>query len=151
MNQIPTLTQIRSALHELAAKKNRPDYELCTAKEVKWALEHGIEHPLIKELPFFELEPKKVDKPVDSTVPEVKTHRVSKTRLAKQKKKLDPKKKQELIEWIKNYKGSLAEVGRLAQCSTSLFSHIKTGKRGFSFEVYTKIMKAREQLEGAAA
>ena len=36
----PTLTQIRAALQNLAAKKGRPDYELCTAKQVKYAMDN---------------------------------------------------------------------------------------------------------------
>ena len=51
----PTLTQIRTALQNLAVKKGRPDYELCTVKEVKRALESGTEHHLIAELPIFEI------------------------------------------------------------------------------------------------
>ena len=46
----PTLTQVRTALQNLTAKKGRPDYELCTAKAVKRALENGTEHHLIEEL-----------------------------------------------------------------------------------------------------
>jgi len=42
----PTLTEVRTALQNLAAKKGRPDYELCTAKAVKRALENGTEHHL---------------------------------------------------------------------------------------------------------
>ncbi|OBY76248.1 hypothetical protein NG55_04430 [Acinetobacter gyllenbergii] len=145
---VPNLTQVRQALKLLAERKGRPDYELCTAKEVKCALEHGLEHPLIKELPFFELEPREEDKPLK---PVVKTHRVSKTRAARQKIEIDPEVKKELIDWLVSYKGSLAELGMLSKCSASLFSHIKTGKRGFSFDVYTRIMKARKELEGSAA
>ena len=43
----PTLTQIRTALCILAQRKGRPDYEICTAKAVKRALENGTEHHLI--------------------------------------------------------------------------------------------------------
>ena len=43
----PTLTQIRTALCILAQRKGRPDYELCIAKQVKYALENGLEHHLI--------------------------------------------------------------------------------------------------------
>ncbi|WP_336165247.1 hypothetical protein [Acinetobacter ursingii] len=64
----PTLTQIRAALQNLAAKKGRPDYELCTAKEVKYAMDNGIEHHLIAELPFFEIT-KEIDKPLRDVVP----------------------------------------------------------------------------------
>lgn len=46
----PTLTQIRAALQNLAAKKGRPDYELCTAKQVKYAMDNGIEHHLFAEV-----------------------------------------------------------------------------------------------------
>lgn len=49
----PTTNQIKEALRILAQRKGRPDYELCTAKEVKYALENGTEHHLIAELPFF--------------------------------------------------------------------------------------------------
>ena len=49
----PTLTQVRTALQNLAAKKGRPDYELCTAKQVKYAMDNGLEHHLIAELTFF--------------------------------------------------------------------------------------------------
>lgn len=145
MNQIPTITQVKQALHKLAEQKNRPSYEVCTAKEVKYALENGLEHPLIEELPFLELEPKQADKPLK---PMVKTHRVSKTRAAKQKKKLDPKMKEEFLVWLKNYKGSLAELARLAKCSNTIFSHIKTGRRGLSAALYDKVITARMSLEG---
>ena len=64
----PTLTQIRAALQNLAAKKGRPDYELCTAKQVKYAMDNGIEHHLIAELPFFEIT-KEIDKPLRDVVP----------------------------------------------------------------------------------
>jgi len=59
----PTLTEVRTALQNLAAKKGRPDYELCTVKAVKRALENGLEHHLIAELPFFEVLPREEDKP----------------------------------------------------------------------------------------
>lgn len=143
---VPNLTQVRQALKLLAKRKGRPDYELCTVKEVKCALEYGLEHPLIKELPFFELEPKQADKPLK---PVLKTHRVSKTRAARQKIAIDPKLKKEFVEWLISYEGSLAELGRLSKCSASHFSHIKTGKRSFSFDVYSRIMKARKELEVA--
>ena len=42
-----TLTQIRAALQNLAAKKVRPDYDLCTVKSVKRALDNCLEHHLI--------------------------------------------------------------------------------------------------------
>ena len=72
----PTLTEVRTALQNLAAKKGRPDYELCTAKEVKMAFELGLDHPLIEELRgLIEF------KPVVDEV--VRTHRVSHARLVK--------------------------------------------------------------------
>ena len=46
----PTLTQVRTALQNLAAKKGRPDYELCTVKAVKRALENGTDHHLIEDV-----------------------------------------------------------------------------------------------------
>lgn len=63
----PTLTQIRTALQNLAVKKGRPDYELCTIKEVKYAMDNGIEHHLIAELPFFEVLPREEDKQLKPT------------------------------------------------------------------------------------
>ena len=51
----PTLSQIRAALQNLAAKKGHPDYELCTAKQVNHALSNGLEHHIIAELTFFEI------------------------------------------------------------------------------------------------
>ena len=50
MKQILTITQVKRLLHKLAEQKNRPSYELCTAKQVKFALENGLDHPLIEEL-----------------------------------------------------------------------------------------------------
>ena len=70
----PTLTQVRTALCILAQRKCRPDYELCTAKAVRYALENGLDHPLIEELRgLIEF------KPVVAEV--VRTHRVSHARL----------------------------------------------------------------------
>ena len=46
----PTLTQVRQALCILAQRKCRPDYELCTAKQVKFAVDNGLDHPLTEEL-----------------------------------------------------------------------------------------------------
>ena len=57
----PTLTEVRIALSKLAKQKGRPDYELCLAKQVKFALENGLEHHLIAELPFFEVLPQEED------------------------------------------------------------------------------------------
>jgi hypothetical protein len=66
----PTLTEVRTALQNLAAKKGRPDYELCTAKAVKRALENGTEHHLIAELPFFEIKkPEVKEEPLRDVVP----------------------------------------------------------------------------------
>ena len=70
MKQILTITQVKQALHKLAEQKNRPSYEVCTAKEVKMAFELGLDHPLIEELRgLIEF------KPVVAEV--VRTHRVS--------------------------------------------------------------------------
>ena len=60
----PTLTEVRQALSKLAKQKGRPDYELCTVKAVKRALENGTEHHLIAELPFFEMRPREEDKSI---------------------------------------------------------------------------------------
>ena len=65
----PTLTQVRAALRILAQRKGRPDYELCTAKQVKYALENGLDHHLIAELPFFEIMQKEQEKPLKPTKP----------------------------------------------------------------------------------
>lgn len=155
---VPNLTQVRQALKLLAERKGRPDYELCTAKEVKCALEHGFEHPLINDLlPMLE-GPKAeevipVSKPVEPPVkkPKPKTHRVSKARLSKKKVFLDPKLKQEMLLWLNSYEGSIAELSRMAKCSHSLLSHIRLGKRNCTFETFTKVKAARKELEGVAA
>jgi len=135
MNQIPSLTQVRQALKLLAERKGRPDYELCTAKEVKFALEHGLEHPLIKELPFFELEPREEDKPLNP----YGTRQYP-----------DPKERKEMEDWIKGYQGMLADLASKAGCSASNLSHIKNGRINCTMDMYTKLMKVRESMGVAA-
>lgn len=150
----PTLTQVRQALKLLAEQKGRPDYELCTAKEIKCALEHEINHPLAQEvLPLVKFRKKEEDNQVEQVAkkPKPKVHRVSKVRLAKKKIFLDPKLKQELVDWLSVYQGSIAELSRMAKCSHSLLSHIKSGKRNCTFEIFNKVKAAREELEGVAA
>lgn len=138
MNQIPNLTQVRGALKLLAERKGRPDYELCTAKEVKCALEHGLEHPLIKELPFFELEPKQADKPLKPFKPA--------PRIYPPEDALS-----ELIKWLNEFEGMQKDVAELADCSRSTIHYIKSRKTSCSLEMYNKLNAARKQLEGEAA
>lgn len=143
----PTLTEIRTALQNLAMKKGRPDYELCCAKQVKFALENGLEHHLIDELPFFEVEPKEQDEPL---LPMAKVHRVSKTRLSKKREYPTKEEVQEFLAWLRQYEGSFKRIARQAGCAHSTISLIRSGARNFTLDTYNKIMKAREELEVAA-
>ena len=145
MNQIPTITQVRQALHKLAEQKNRPSYEVCTAKEVKQAFELGLDHPLIGDLKSLI-----VFSPEVSDV--VRSHRVSRARLVKQRVYPTAEQAQDIVNWIRSYKGRLVEVARLAGCAHSTLSLIKSGTRtAFTLELYNKIMKARKELEGVEA
>ncbi|RBA42349.1 MULTISPECIES: hypothetical protein [Acinetobacter] len=141
----PTLSQIRAALQNLAAKKGRPDYELCTAKEVKMAFELGLDHPLIEELRgLIEF------KPVVDEV--VRTHRVSHARLVKHRVYPTAEQAKEIVDWIRSYGGRLVDVARIAGCAHSTLSLIRSGTRqSFTLDIYNKIMKARKELEGLAA
>lgn len=143
----PTLTEIRTALQNLAVKKGRPDYELCTAKEVKYALENGLEHHLIDELPFFEVELKEQD---EQLLPVAKVHRVSKTRLSKKREYPTKEEVQEFLAWLRQYEGSFKRIARQAGCAHSTISLIRSGARNFTLDTYNKIMKARKELEVAA-
>ena len=132
----PTLTQIRAALQNLAVKKGRPDYELCTVKAVKRALENGTEHYLIAELPFFEMKPREEDKPL-------KPYGA--------RGYAEPRQRKEVEDWLKSYKGNLEKFAILAGCSKSGLFHIKHGRVNCTLDMYNKIMKARKELEGVAA
>ncbi|WP_335954030.1 hypothetical protein [Acinetobacter higginsii] len=136
---VPNLTQVRQALKLLAERKGRPDYELCTAKEVKCALEHGLEHPLFKELPFFELEPKQADKPL-------KPFKPAPARMYPTDEELSG-----LVAWLKDFNGMQKDIADLADCSPSSISYIRTGRKPCSLEMYNKLNAARKQLEGEAA
>ena len=140
----PTLTEIRTALQNLAMKKGRPHYELCTAKEVRYALENGLDHPLIEELRGLIQErtiPKDItqDKKVSHAI--LVKHRVYPT--AEQEK--------DIVDWIRSYGGRLVDVARIVGCAHSTLSLIKSGNRhSFTLDMYNKIMKARKELEGMA-
>ena len=138
----PTLTQIRAALQNLAAKKGRPDYELCTAKQVKFALEHGLDHPLIEEVRgLIEF------KPVVAEV--VRTHRVSHARLVKHRVYPTAEQAKDIVDWIRSYGGRLVDVARIAGCAHSTLSLIRSGTRhSFTLDMYNKINTARMSLEG---
>lgn len=140
---IPTFTQIRQALKLLAEQKSRPDYEICTIKEVKAAFENGLDHPLINDIrPLIAVEPEaeKVVRPKQiSQKCEVK-HRVYAA----------DEEMKETVEWLKNYKGRIVDIARLAGCSHSTLCHIKTGRRSFTIEIFKKLEKARKELEVAA-
>lgn len=142
MNQIPKITQVKQALHKLAEQKNRPSYEVCTAKEVKYALENGLEHPLIEELiGLIEF------KPVVAEV--VRTHRVSHARLVKQRVYPTAEQAKDIVDWIRNYGGRLVDVARIAGCAHSTLSLIKSGTRhSFTLDMYNKMNTARMSLEG---
>lgn len=138
----PTLTQIRTALQNLAAKKGRPDYELCTAKQVKFALEHGLDHPLIEEVRgLIEF------KPVVAEV--VRTHRVSHARLVKHRVYPTAEQAKDIVDWIRSYGGRLVDVARIAGCAHSTLSLIRSGTRhSFTLDLYNKMNTARMSLEG---
>ena len=147
----PTLTQVRTALRILAQRKGRPDYELCTVKAVKRALENGTEHHLIEDvLPLIAV-PKVVVEEVVVVKPKRPKHRVSKARVAKKREYPTTAQIAELTTWLNTYKGSHAALARMAGCSDSILSHIKRGARNCTLEMYNKIMKARKKLEGVAA
>ena len=131
----PTLTQIRAALQNLAAKKGRPDYELCTAKAVKRALENGTEHHLIAELPFFEIKPREEDKPL-------KPYGA--------RGYAEPRQRKEVEDWLKSYEGKREHLAQLAECTPGNIGHIIAGRINCTLGMYNKLLKAREKLEVAA-
>ena len=151
MKQIPTITQVKQALHKLAEQKNRPSYELCTAKQVKYAMENGLEHHLIEEvLPLIAV-PKVVVEEVVVVKPKRPKHRVSKARVAKKREYPTTAQIAELTTWLNIYEGSHAALARMAGCSDSILSHIKHGKRNCTLDIFNKVSEARKQLEGMAA
>ncbi len=136
----PTLTQIRAALQSLAAKKGRPDYELCTAKAVKRALESGTEHHLIAELPFFEIKK-----------PEVKEEPLKPTKPVEPRVFTTEEQALEIVIWLKNFNGLYKDLAKMVGCSSPMLIHIKTRRSKCTLAMYNKIMKARKKLEGVAA
>ena len=136
----PTLTQIRTALQNLAAKKGRPDYELCTVKAVKRALESGTEHHLIAELPFFEIKkPEVKEKPLKPIKPVVPRHYPTEAQAL------------EIVTWLKNFQGRYVDLAKIAGCQKGSIHHIKAGRTNCTLEMYKKLTKARKELEGVAA
>ena len=147
----PTLTQIRTALCILAQRKGRPDYELCTAKAVKRALENGTDHHLIKNvLPLIAV-PKVFVEVVAVVKPKRPKHRVSKARVSKKREYPTTAQIAELTTWLNVYQGSHAALARMAGCSDSILSHIKRGTRNCTLDIFNKVSEARKQLEGMAA
>ena len=136
----PTLTEIRRALQELALKKGRPDYELCTAKQVRFALENGLEHHLIAELPFFEVLPREGE-PLKPTKP---TKPVEPRRYPTEAQAL------EIVTWLKNFQGRYVDLAKIAGCKKGSIHHIKAGRNNCTLEMYKKLTKARKELEVAA-
>ena len=135
----PTLTEILTALQNLAMKKGRPDYELCTAKQVKFALENGLVHHLIAELPFFEIMQKEQEKPLKPS--ETKGQRVF----------VSDEQNQEVVIWLKSFNGLYKDLAKKVGCSSSMIIHIKVQRSRCTLVMYNKIMKARKELEGMAA
>ena len=136
----PTLTEIRRALQGLALKKGRPDYELCTVKAVKRALENGTEHHLIAELPFFEIKkPEVKEEPLKPTKPVVP--------------RCYPTEAQslEIVTWLKNFQGRYVDLAKIAGCQKGSIHHIKAGRTNCTLEMYKKLTKARKKLEGVKA
>ena len=146
----PTLTQVRTALQNLAAKKGRPDYELCTVKAVKRALENGTEHLLIKDVLALIAAPVVVKEAV-VVKPKRPKHRVSKARVAKKREYPTTAQIAELTTWLNVYQGSHAALARMAGCSDSILSHIKRGTRNCTLDIFNKVSEARKQLEGEMA
>ena len=133
----PTLTEVRTALQNLAAKKGRPDYELCTAKAVKRALENGTEHHLIAELPFFEIKKPEVKKePLRDVVP--RSYPTEAQAL-------------EIVIWLKNFNGLYKDLAKMVGCNSSMLIHLKNRRSKCTLAMYNKIMKARKKLEGVVA
>ena len=133
----PTLTEVRAALQNLAAKKGRPDYELCTVKAVKRALESGTEHHLIAELPFFEIKkPEVKEEPLRDVVP--RSYPTDAQAL-------------EVIIWLKNFNGLYKDLAKMVGCNSSMLIHLKTRRSRCTLTMYNKIMKARKKLEGVKA
>ena len=136
----PTLTQVRTALQNLAAKKGRPDYELCTVKAVKRALESGTEHHLIAELPFFEIKkPEVKEEPLKPTKPVEPRHYPTDAQAL------------EIVTWLKNFQGRYVDLAKIAGCNKSSIHHIKAGRTNCTLEMYKKLTKARKKLEGVKA
>lgn len=136
----PTLTQIRAALQNLAAKKGRPDYELCTAKQVKYAMDNGLEHHLIAELPFFEIKK-----------PEVKEEPLKPTKPVEPRVFTTEEQALEIVIWLKNFNGLYKDLAKMVGCTSSMLIHIKTRRSKCTLAMYNKIMKARKELEGVKA
>jgi antitoxin component HigA of HigAB toxin-antitoxin module len=133
----PTLTQVRTALQNLALKKGRPDYELCTAKAVKRALDNGTEHHLIAELPFFAELPLEVkEEPLRDVVP--RSYPTEEQAL-------------EIVTWLKNFQGRYVDLAKIAGCQKGRIHHIKAGRTNCTLEMYKKLTKARKELEGVKA
>ena len=133
----PTLTEVRAALQNLAAKKGRPDYELCTVKAVKRALENGTEHHLIAELPFFEIKkPEVKEEPLRDVVP--RSYPTEAQAL-------------EIVTWLKNFQGRYVDLAKIAGCQKGSIHHIKAGRTNCTLEMYKKLTKARKELEGVKA
>ena len=138
----PTLTEILTALQNLAIKKGRPDYELCTAKQVKYALENGLDHHLIEELRGLIQE---------RTIPKDITQdkKVSHARLVKHRVYPTAEQAKDIVDWIRSYGGRLVDVARIVGCAHSTLSLIRSGTRhSFTLDMYNKINTARMSLEG---
>ena len=141
----PTLTQVRAALRILAQRKGRPDYELCTAKAVRYALENGLDHLLIEELRGLIQE-----RTIPQDITQVK--KVSHARLVKHRVYPTAEQAKDIVDWIRSYGGRLVDVAKIAGCAHSTLSLIRSGtRRSFTMDVYNKIMKARKELEEMAA
>ena len=138
----PTLTQVRAALRILAQRKGRPDYEVCTAKEVRYALENGLEHHLIEELRGLIQE-----RTIPQDITQVK--KVSHAKLVKHRVYPTAEQAKDIVDWIRSYGGRLVDVARIVGCAHSTLSLIRSGTRhSFTLDMYNKINTARMSLEG---
>ena len=150
MKQILTITQVKRLLHKLAEQKNRPSYEVCTAKQVKYALDNGSEHHLIKDVLALIAVPKVVVEEAVVVKPKRPKHRVSKARVSKKREYPTTAQIAELTTWLNLYQGSHAALARMAGCSHSILSHIKLGTRNCTLDIFNKVSEARKQLDGVA-
>ena len=109
---------------------------------MRYALENGLDHPLIEELRGLIQE---------RTIPQDITHdkKVSRAKLTKRRVYPTAEQAKDIVDWIRGYGGRLVDVARIAGCAHSTLSQIRSGTRNsFTLDMYNKINTARMSLEG---